>query len=97
MLCVEKCEATNLFEAGCISFLWLICGVPTLKCIQFGQFTSSVIQVLALVWSYLWGGVHFGFTWPIILVVVVVIYAETAIFCSYCLCWVVLVTRCLYF
>ena len=36
VLCVEKREATNLFEAGCTSFLWLICGVPTLKCIQFG-------------------------------------------------------------
>ena len=37
VLCVEKHEATNLFEAGYISFLWLICGgVPTLKCILFG-------------------------------------------------------------
>ena len=89
MLCVEKCEVTNLFEAGCTSFLWLICGVPTLKCIQFGQFTISVIQELALVWSYLWGGVHFGFTWSVVLVVEVVICDETAVFCSYCLCWVV--------
>ena len=30
-------------------FLWLICGVPTLKCILFGQFTCSVTQVL--VWD----------------------------------------------
>ena len=89
MLYVEKREVTNLFEAGCTSFLWLICGVPTLKCFQFGQFTSSVIQVLALVWSYLWGGVHFSFTWSVVPVVVVVIYAETAVFCFYCLCWVV--------
>ena len=27
-------------------FLWLICGVSTLKCISFGQFTCSVVQVL---------------------------------------------------
>ena len=49
VLCVEKHEVTNLFEAGYTSFLWLICGVPTLKCIPFGQFTCSVAQVL--VWD----------------------------------------------
>ena len=46
VLCVEKCEATNLFEAGYISFLQLIYGVPTLKCIQFGSCTCSVMPVL---------------------------------------------------
>ena len=40
-------------------------------------------------WSYLGGGVHFAFTWSVIPVIVVVIYAGTAIFCSHCLWWVV--------
>ena len=43
-------------------------------------------KYLCLMWSYLWGGVHFGFTWSVVPVIVVVIYAETAVFCSQCLC-----------
>ena len=30
---VEKHEVRGLFQAGFLSFLWSICGVPTLKCI----------------------------------------------------------------
>ena len=35
------------------------------------------------------GGVHFAFTWSVILVIVVVIHVGAAVFCSHCLWWVV--------
>ena len=42
------------------------------------------------------GDVYFALTWSVVLVVVVVIYTGTAVFCSHFLWWVVLVTRFLY-
>ena len=50
-------------------------------------------KYLCLMWSYLGDGVHFVFTWSVVPVVVVVIYAETAILCSLCLWCGCLVTK----
>ena len=51
-------------------------------------------KYLCPMWSYLGGGLHFAFTWPVVPVIVVVIYGGAAVFCSHC--GVLLVTRFLF-
>ena len=83
MLCVEKREVTNLFEAGYISFLWSNSGVPALNVSSLDNLPVVSCKYLCLVWSFPRGGVHFAFIWLVVPVVVGDTATETAVVCPF--------------